>query len=233
MNNKFKEIGIISEDKLIEFIDQLVEEEEIKNSLYGFFTDACAFSDSGDPAYVVMTKCNSNYWVWVTEELSDSYVGSFRYDLCDVFFSYEEADVYFKSLENTGIKSGKEQIKECERMTIDPDNVKIVSHLSVFDTIDFEVYYRNCLVIEHMKSLDYNSINEAIAAFNDLCKNKKIMIYRIYKRNLSKNNQLYYTIEYRNQMNELQTVNLHIPSILQGQKRCVFDLLNKDVKWRM
>lgn len=56
MNNKFYEIGISTENDLIEFVDSLNDEEEVKSDIYGYFSNRCAFSNSGTPAYVIMPK---------------------------------------------------------------------------------------------------------------------------------------------------------------------------------
>lgn len=225
MNNKFKEIGIMSEDELINFIDRLGEEEEIKSSLYGFFSDRCAFSDSGEPAYVIMTKYKNRYCVWITEEYGENYCGEIPYNLCDIFSSYKDADLYFKSLEHSGIKPGNEQIINCKNEIVDSGNVRIEVCLTIFDRIHFRVFYRDCLIIEHMMSLDSAYINNAISMFKNLCREQKVFLSKIYKKQQRNSFQCYYFIEYIDQDNESHTIDIHIPSRLQGQKRCVFNLL--------
>lgn len=227
MNNKFYEIGISTEKDLIEFVDSLNDEEEVKNDIYGYFSDRCAFSSSGTPAYVIMTKYQDWYCVWVTSEFDESYISDLPYGLCDIFSSYKEADVYFKSLKHTGLKSKKEQIQECKNSLVDSGNIRIKVRLTIYDTLDITVFYKNCLIIEHMKNFDAQYINDAIAKFNDIYNSRNITIYTISKLRQPHSYQRFYFIEYKNANHELCSTQVHIPSILQGQRRCVLDLLKK------
>ena len=227
MNKNFREIGIITENDLMEFVDSLNDEEEVKSDIYGYFSDRCAFSNSGTPSYVIMTKYQDWYCVWVTSEFDESYSSDLPYDLCDIFSSYKEADVYFKSLKHTGLKSKKEQIQECKNSLIDSGNIRIKARLAIYDTLDITVCYKNCLIIEHMKNFDAQYINDAIAKFNDIYNSRNITIYTIIKSRQPHSYQRFYFIEYQNANHELCSTQVHIPSILQGQKRCVLDLLKK------
>lgn len=226
MNDKFHKIGIVTEDDLIDLIDYLNDEVlPIKQSLYGFFSDECAFSLSGSPAYVTMAKYKDQYCVYVTCEFSEEYDPETRYDLCDIFNSYEDADEYFNSLKNKGLKSGKEQMIECQNKTIEPKAIWITCNST---KIEFKVFYLGRLLIEHMKCLDYEIINNAIREFDDFCEKNGITIDRITKKRPWNSYQRFYVIEYTNQNYEQHTAEIHIPSALQRNQRSVVSLIKEN-----
>lgn len=223
MNEKFRKIGILTENVLMEFVECLNDEEEVKSDTYGYLSNHCAFSYSGMPAYVIMTKYQNWYCVWVTSEFDESYSSDLPYDLCDIFSSYEEAQVYFKSLKHTGLKSKKEQIQECKNSLEDSINIRIEARLTIYDSLDITVFYKNCLIIEHMTNFDTQYINDAIAKFNYICDKQNVIIYTIVKLRQPNSFQNFYFIEYANANHELCSIQVHIPSVLQNQRRCVFD----------
>ena len=64
MNEKFRTIGLDTEDKITEFIDyidDLEDTEEIKSDVYGFFEEESSYNENHIPAYVVMTKYKGNF----------------------------------------------------------------------------------------------------------------------------------------------------------------------------
>lgn len=228
---KFREIGIQTKNELVDFIDtinEMDESEEIKSETYGFFESETPFRDSPQPAYVIMTKYKGKYVVWLTGDGGEDIIFDTHYELCDIFSTYEEADIYFRSLVHSGIKSKEEQIEECKSELIGEDYTSIEAEL-ICDRLNIKVWYRDCLIIEHLTNFDVQYINRAIAMFNDLQRRKKINIYDIYKKKDDFNYQRYYIIEYgKKNETESHTIQVHIPSRYQGQVRCVFDLINED-----
>ena len=54
MNEKFRTIGLDTEDKITEFIDyidDLEDTEEIKSDVYGFFEEESSYNENHIPAY--------------------------------------------------------------------------------------------------------------------------------------------------------------------------------------
>lgn len=58
-----------------------------------------------------------------------------------------------------GIKPGKEQIAECISQVTDSDHVFIESYKQLYG-VDFNVYYNGQLLVEHMRGLYPEVINE-------------------------------------------------------------------------
>lgn len=93
-----------------------------------------------------------------------------------LFETYEAADEYYKTLINAGIPSGKEQIKKCKEDLTESEDIYIKSRSGIYDNVDFNVYYKNILIIEHMDGLELKKINKAVQDFNDYCKRNNLMI---------------------------------------------------------
>ena len=99
MNEKFRAIGLDTQDKiaeLIDYIDDLEDTEEIKSDVYGFFEEESSYNENHIPAYVVMTKYKGKYIVWVRDQCCDFAISYQPYNLCDIFSTYEEANEYYK-----------------------------------------------------------------------------------------------------------------------------------------
>ena len=94
MNEKFRAIGLDTEDKITEFIDyidDLEDTEEIKSDVYRFFEEESSYNENHIPAYVVMTKYKGKYIVWVEDQCCDFAISYPPYNLCDIFSTYDEA----------------------------------------------------------------------------------------------------------------------------------------------
>ena len=99
MNERFRAIGLDTEDKITEFIDyidDLEDTEEIKSDVYGFFEEESSYNENHIPAYVVMTKYKGKYIVWVRDQCCDFAISYPPYNLCDIFPTYDEANEYYK-----------------------------------------------------------------------------------------------------------------------------------------
>ena len=107
MNEKFRAIGLDTQDKiaeLIDYIDDLEDTEEIKSDVYGFFEEESSYNENHIPAYVVMAKYKGKYIVWVRDQCCDFAISYPPYNLCDIFSTYDEANEYYKSLAHSGVK---------------------------------------------------------------------------------------------------------------------------------
>ena len=90
MNEKFRTIGLDTEDKITEFIDyidDLEDTEEIKSDVYGFFEEESSYNENHIPAYVVMTKYKGKYIVWVEDQCCDFAISYPPYNLCDIVYN--------------------------------------------------------------------------------------------------------------------------------------------------
>lgn len=128
MNEKFRTIGLDTEDKITEFIDyidDLEDTEEIKSDVYGFFEEESSYNENHIPAYVVMTKYKGKYIVWVEDQCCDFAISYPPYNLCDIFSTYDEANEYYKSLAHSGIKPLSEQVEECKSQLIDEVDLRV------------------------------------------------------------------------------------------------------------
>lgn len=88
MNEKFRTIGLDTEDKITEFIDyidDLEDTEEIKSDVYGFFEEESSYNENHIPAYVVMTKYKGKYIVWVEDQCCDFAI-SIHHIICAIYF---------------------------------------------------------------------------------------------------------------------------------------------------
>ena len=147
MNEKFRTIGLDTEDKITEFIDyidDLEDTEEIKSDVYGFFEEESSYNENHIPAYVVMTKYKGKYIVWVEDQCCDFAISYPPYNLCDIFSTYDEANEYYKSLAHSGIKPLSEQVEECKSQLIDEVDLRVSTMvpnvLGFFNLTDAETY---------------------------------------------------------------------------------------------
>lgn len=160
MNEKFRTIGLDTEDKITEFIDyidDLEDTEEIKSDVYGFFEEESSYNENHIPAYVVMTKYKGKYIVWVEDQCCDFAISYPPYNLCDIFSTYDEANEYYKSLAHSGIKPLSEQVEECKSQLIDEVDLRVST--MVPNVLNIKVWYKNCLIIEHLTQFDVQYIN--------------------------------------------------------------------------
>ena len=96
MNEKFRAIGLDTEDKITEFIDyidDLEDTEEIKSDVYGFFEEESSYNENHIPAYVVMTKYKGKYIVWVEDQCCDFAISYPPYNLSLLYGLLEEAEL--------------------------------------------------------------------------------------------------------------------------------------------
>lgn len=228
MNEKFRAIGLDTQDKiaeLIDYIDDLEDTEEIKSDVYGFFEEESSYNENYIPAYVVMTKYKGKYIVCVRDQCCDFAISYPPYNLCDIFSTYDEANEYYKSLAHSGIKPLNEQVEECKSQLIDEVDLRVST--MVPNVLNIKVWYKNCLIIEHLTEFDVQYINHAITMFNDFCAERDINICKIYKSRNDLNNQREYVIECQKKNEDaIHIYHIHIPSVYQGRVRCVIDLLN-------
>lgn len=228
MNEKFRAIGLDTEDKIAEFIDyidDLEDTEEIKSDVYGFFEEESSYNENHIPAYIVMTKYKGKYIVWVRDQCCDFAISYPPYNLCDIFSTYDEVNEYYKSLAHSGIKPLNEQVEECKSQLMDEVDLRVST--MVPNVLNIKVWYKNCLIIEHLTKFDVQYINNAITMFNNFCAERDINICKIYKsRNV--NNQRAYVIEFKkkNESAAIHIYHIDIPSVYQGRVRCVIDLLD-------
>lgn len=181
MNEKFRTIGLDTEDKITEFIDyidDLEDTEEIKSDVYGFFEEESSYNENHIPAYVVMTKYKGKYIVWVEDQCCDFAISYPPYNLCDIFSTYDEANEYYKSLAHSGIKPLSEQVEECKSQLIDEVDLRVST--MVPNVLNIKVWYKNCLIIEHLTQFDVQYIISTMVQqdnFLTYIKNSKYAYY--------------------------------------------------------
>lgn len=147
MNEKFRAIGLDTEDKITEFIDyidDLEDTEEIKSDVYGFFEEESSYNENHIPA-----------------QCCDFAISYPPYNLCDIFSTYDEANEYYKSLAHSGIKPLSEQVEECKSQLIDEVDLRVST--IVPNVLNIKVWYKNCLIIEHLTQFDVQYINNGAA----------------------------------------------------------------------
>ena len=225
IENKYHEIGIYTED---DFWNVVYEEaEELDAGEYGFRTEAAAFGNDTCPANVFLMKYKGKYIVCTNEEMGESGYAEGYLDFLehDLFDSYDEAYEYYKSLLNSGMKSGKDQIRECKKKLKEADHVYIKPRFGIYETVSFEIYYDRMLIAEHLKNLDSEYINQCVEKFHQYCSENKIEITSIEKHRPWNSNQRYYIVELYDENHEADVWYIHIPSKLQKKQRCIADLL--------
>lgn len=199
----------LTEDILFKIEEQ---GEEIISVEYGYLDESDAFSHEDiRPEQVKMVLYEGTYYVWVDGLMEGT---SKR------FTSETEAKDYLLSLEGKGVKSEEKQIGECINKTIDPDRIAIRQHVNCI-RFGFDIFYKGCLIAEHLKSLDAEKIDRFILQFQNASKEKQIR--EIKKKSEWNSNQKYYMVTYENG----ETEQIHIPSVYQGQERCVFEVLSR------
>lgn len=206
---KKERIMQLTEDILFKIEEQ---GEEIISVEYGYLDESDAFSHEDiRPEQVKMVLYEGTYYVWVDGLMEET---SKR------FTSETEAKDYLLSLEGKGVKSEEKQIGKCINKTIDPDRIEIRQHVNCI-RFGFDIFYKGCLIAEHLRSLDPEKIDRFILKFQNASKEKQIR--EIKKKSEWNSNQKYYLVTYENG----ETEQIHIPSVYQGQERCVFEVLSR------
>lgn len=190
---------------------------------YGYLTEECAMLEDGMPAIINLAKYNDTYIVWVDDECP-SFSEEMLFCKCKFFSEYKDAEQYFISLKNTGILPIFEQIEACINHTSEPKYVEIIrkQHVNIHT---YDVYYKGSILIEHMRELDANIINNAIQKYEIFQKRRNIKIRNIEKRINKSTNQNAYVLKYADGNGIIYEIEIHIPSVLQGQERCVVDVI--------
>lgn len=228
IEDKYHEVGIYTEDDFWEAVFESAE--AIKDGIYGFRMNKTAFSRDGEPARVFLVKYKGKYIVYTSEEYDGNYypeehLSDLEHDLFD---DYDEAEKYFRSLENTGGLSGKDQIKNCKAELNEPDDIYIKSYPDIYCDVYFRVYYCRKLIMDHVGSLDPQKINQAVADYRKFCKDNHVSIIDIYKKHPWNSNQRYYVVEVYENGGSCKILYIHIPSALQGRQRNVIDLIKSN-----
>ena len=220
-----EEIGICSEDDFWEAVYE--NSKELKCDVYGFYSNRAAFEKDGILANVFLMECREKYIVYTDDEFDGSECCSLGLQFIEygLFETYEAADEYYKTLINVGIPSGKEQIKKCKEDLTESENICVKSRSGIYDNVDFNVYYKNILIIEHMNGLEPEKINKAVQDFNDYCKRNNLMIEDIQKYRPWNSNQRYYVVHVIKGIEEYEIWYVHIRSDLQGRERNVVNLI--------
>lgn len=220
--DNFHYIGIWYSSQLMEMAKVFDDYERCET--YGFLTEYGAFNENGSPALVLMNKYRGKYIVWVSDEITDGDDTGYIYK-DDIFDTKEEADIYFNSLVGKGLKAGDEQIEDCLKEVTNADLVLIAPNIETSEDVDFCVYYRGNLLIEHMKTLLPETINRAIAQYKEYCKKNHVVISDLYKICSQTSNQKYYAIFFHDEEYNGDCIYLHIPSKLQGKERTTIELI--------
>lgn len=182
IEDKYHEIGIYTE---VDFWEAVFESAEaIKDGIYGFRMNNTAFSRDGEPARVFLVKYKDKYIVYTSEEYDGNYypeehLSDLEHDLFD---DYNEAEKYFQALENAGLLSGKDQIKNCKTELDEPNAIYIKSYPDIYCDVYFRVYYCRKLIMDHVGSLDPQKINQAVADYKKFCEDNHVSITDIYKK---------------------------------------------------
>ena len=174
-----------------------------------------------------MMKYKEKYIVCTNEEMDESgYAEEYLDDLeHELFDNYDDAYQYYQSLLNTGIKSGKEQIRECKEKLNEADHIYIKPKFGIYETVSFKIYYDRMLIAEHLMDLNAEYINECVQKFRKYCLENKIEITSIEKHRPWNSNQRYYIVELYDENHEADVWYIHIPSKLQRKQRCIADLI--------
>lgn len=177
--------------------------------------------------HMFMMKYKGKYIVCASEEMGESGCAEGYLDFLEheLFDNYDDAYEYYKSLLNSGIKSGKDQIQECKEKLKEADHVYIKPYFVDYEYVDFRIYYDHMLIAEHLKDLDSEYINECVEKFHQYCAENKIEITSIEKHRPWNSNQRYYIAELYDENHEADVWYIHIPSKLQGEQRCLADLI--------
>jgi len=225
IEDKYHEIGIYTEEDFWEAVFESAE--AVKDGIYGFRMNNTAFSRDGEPARVFLVKYKDKYIVYTSEEYDGNYypeehLSDLEHDLFD---DYNEAEKYFQALENAGLLSGKDQIKNCKTELDEPNAIYIKSYPDIYCDVYFRVYYCRKLIMDHVGSLDPQKINQAVADYKKFCEDNHVSITDIYKKHPWNSNQRYYVVEMCENGGSRKTIYIHIPSALQRRQRNVIDLI--------
>lgn len=128
--DNFHYIGIWYSSQLIEMAKVFDDYERCET--YGFLTEYGSFDENGSPALVLMNKYRGKYIVWVSDEVTNGDDTDYVHK-GDVFDTKEEADAYFDSLVDKGLKTGDEQIKDCLKEVTDADLVLIAPNVEILE----------------------------------------------------------------------------------------------------
>ena len=174
-----------------------------------------------------ISRIEDKYIVYTSEEYNGNYypeehLSDLEHDLFD---DYNEAEKYFQSLENAGLLSGKDQIKNCKVELDEPDAIYIKSYPDIYCDVYFRVYYCRKLIMDHVGSLDPQKINQAVADYKKFCEDNHVSITDIHKKRPWNSNQRYYVVEMCEKDESRKILYIHIPSALQGRQRNVIDLI--------
>ena len=211
------------------FYTEAINEGEDIEYYEFYYNEKCAFAEQGHPAVLTIKKYQNRYVISTdgdSEFIDCCTLPDEFYDET-VYESYEEARQHCIELQANGIKSGKEQIAECISKTVYPDHIEIEPCRQIY-SIDFNVFYKNCFLIEHMRGLDPDVINEAIEKYKKFCREYDIKIIGIHKEHREWNSsQRYYLMELYDNSGQRRSYRIHIPSAMQGMQRCTFDCIKK------
>ena len=139
MNEKFRTIGLDTEDKIAALIFN-------PNDIFAFIF--CHYNISRYMILIVR-------WLFLKESIN------ITFNLCDIFSTYDEANEYYKSLAHSGIKPLSEQVEECKSQLIDEVDLRVST--MVPNVLNIKVWYKNCLIIEHLTQFDVQYINNGAA----------------------------------------------------------------------
>lgn len=213
-----------------EFYNEAINEGEELETFEFFYDTRCAFLEQSNPAAATIIRYEGKYVISVdgdSESLED--FNSLPDDFYDetIYKSYEDARQQCLEIQSKGIKSGKEQIAECLAKIPDADKVFIKPCKQLY-TIDFKVFYCGMLLIEHMRGLYPDVVDEAIQTYKSFCQKYDIEISDIYKEDRERNsNQRYYQLEFTDIVGREESYRVHIRSALQGQQRCTLNCINE------
>lgn len=202
--------------------------EEIE--YFKFYTnEKCAFLKGGRPGCIVLMEYMQKYIISVVDECMEDDCMPAPDEFYDrtIYETYEEAKRHCIELQAKGIQSGKEQISECISKINVQGDIRICPEKHIYG-IYFSVYYKKCLLIEHMRGLDSNVIAEAVQVYENFCEKYKISIFDISKTPKEwKTNQRYYRIDFYDKTRTPKCYKAHIPSIMRGSQRQVIHCIKE------
>ena len=194
----------------VSFYDEAIENGEEVESFEFFYNEQCAFANDGKPAVLTIINYEGKYIVSIDGDSENSEeVYSLPEDFYDrtIYETYAETKQHCLEILSMGTKPGKEQIAECISQVTDSDHVFIESYKQLYG-VDFNVYYNGQLLVEHMRGLYPEVINEAI---------------QIYKNFTHK-----YGIEFVDNTGTEESYRVHIPSAMQGIQRCTLSCVKDE-----
>lgn len=215
----------------VSFYDEAIENGEEVEFFEFFYNEQCAFANDGKPAVLTIINYEGKYIVSIDGDSENSEeVYSLPEDFYDrtIYETYAEAKQHCLEILSMGIKPGKEQIAECISQVTDSDHVFIESYKQLYG-VDFNVYYNGQLLVEHMRGLYPEVINEAIQIYKNFTHKYGIKISDIYKERKEWNsNQRYYRIEFVDNTGTEESYRVHIPSAMQGIQRCTLSCVKDE-----